>query len=468
MSIPIFFTAFNINIFSSADIGENRALASKNILQDVSISDYPKQIEKYLNDNMVFRTQIIRIYHYIFAWHLYSPVADYIRIHDEIYSKSLIIRYLDTPNLSSYIRESLNGMNYIAKYYDCRFVYVIVPDKITTWENHLKNWMIKFKKRHYNPSYYKQNFESISNDNFFYTDLLKIFNQSSANIFSKRYDFNHYNINGLDLSINEIVKYIDNTNGKHFNFSAFKQAYYMGTKTIDTYPHIGTYKNEVIPIIFPYDKIPKGIHHSNNPYAIDIKTQWQRTDYIVNQNNIDGINLLFAADSSFRALNGNGNIIIKGANGQVTPIIYGVNKYIHTHNITSFNYTYLVNNMTFINADAFVYAITERMLSGFPKDHIFQIVGRYALSKNENFIFPENLIFNSEEISSADIEINKNNKYININKQLMTDKNGEIYISFRYKSPAKTTALLEYSTNKDFTNIKKVSTQLRGGVFRRC
>lgn len=68
ISIPFIFTIFNFNIFKSADIGENRVLVHKDIMDNVSISDYPKQIEKYLNDNMAFRTQIIKMYHYIFAW----------------------------------------------------------------------------------------------------------------------------------------------------------------------------------------------------------------------------------------------------------------------------------------------------------------------------------------------------------------------------------------------------------------
>ena len=100
MSVPIFFTAFNINIFSSTDIGENRVLASKKVLQNASVSDYPKQIEKYLNDNMVFRTQIIKMYHYIFVWNLYSPVSNVIRVNDEIFNYSLIQRYLNTPLLN--------------------------------------------------------------------------------------------------------------------------------------------------------------------------------------------------------------------------------------------------------------------------------------------------------------------------------------------------------------------------------
>ncbi len=462
MSVPVFFTVSNFKILQSADIGENRVLVHKDIMDNVSISDYPKQIEKYLNDNMAFRTQIIKMYHYIFAWQLYSPSANYIRINDEAYAAPLIKRYLDTPSLDSIpILEILSGINLITNYYNCKFIYLTIPDKISLWENHLPKWMLEFKKRHYKPSFYEYSHQNVNGYNFADIDLLTIFNQSSQELFSKRYDYYHYNHNGLDLSMKEIASNIDGINNKKFNFNDFKNAYFFKNKKVETVPRIGKYKDENIPFIYVEKKFNTTIKTVENPYKIIHKDKRAIADYLINTKNDGGINLLISTDSSFKSTGM--DINIKGTNGKIIPLIYGVNKYLHASLYEGINYEYLVNYLQFIDADVYVYAITERVLTVIPRDKIFQIAGRYALNKNENFIFPENILFSSEEISSADIEINKNNKYININKQLITDKNGEIYISFRYKSPKKTKAVLEYSSNKDFTDIKKVSTQLNGG-----
>lgn len=468
ISVPISFTAFNIN-FQSSDIEENRALVSKNIIKSASVSDYPKQIEKYLNDNIAFRTQLIKIYHYIFAWHLYSPVANYIRINDEAYNLMLIKRYLDTPCLNHIpINEILNGMNFIANYHNCKFLYVNIPDKISVLENHLPGWMLEFKQRHYKPSFYEYSYQLVNKYGFANIDLITIFKESDKEIFAKRYDYNHYNHYGLDLSLKAISKQLNNISNKKFNSNDFQNVYFFNMINVNTVPRIGKYKSETIPYIYADETLNKHIKVAENPYGYTSTLhKWASTDYLINENNQGSINLLISSDSSFKALGM--NIKIKGVNGKITPLIYGVNKYLHTFNTEYLNYDFLVNNIKFINADVYIYSITERQLPAIPKDAIFQIAGRYALGKNENFIFPEDIFFSSDEISSADIEINKNNKYVNINKQLITDKNGEIYISFRYKSPKKTNAILEYSANKDFSNSKRVSTQLNGGgEFRRC
>ncbi len=436
MSVPVFFTVSNFNILQSADIGENRALVHKDIMDNVSISDYPKQIEKYLNDNMAFRTQIIKMYHYIFAWQLYSPSANYIRINDEAYAAPLIKRYLDTPSLESIpILEILSGINLITNYYNCKFIYLTIPDKISLWENHLPKWMLEFKKRHYKPSFYEYSHQNVNGYNFADIDLLTIFNQSSQELFSKRYDYYHYNHNGLDLSMKEIASNIDGINNKKFNFNDFKNAYFFKNKKVETVPRIGKYKDESIPFIYAEKKFNTTIKTVENPYKIIHEDKRSIADYLINTKNDEGINLLISTDSSFKTTGM--DINIKGTNGKIIPLIYGVNKYLHASLYEGINYEYLVNYLQFIDADVYVYAITERVLTVIPRDKIFQIAGRYALNKNENFIFPEDILFSSEEISSADIEINKNNKYININKQLITDKNGEIYVSFRYKSPEK-------------------------------
>lgn len=463
ISIPFIFTAFNFNIFKSIDIGENRALVSKDTMQNISISDYPKQIEKYLNDNIAFRKQIIKIYHYIFAWNLYSPVSDYfIRVNDEAYAAPLIKRYLETPSLERIpFLEILSGINLITNYYNCKFIYLTIPDKISLWENHLPQWMLEFKRRHYIPSFYEYVQQHIHGYDFADIDLLTTFKQSSRELFAKRYDYYHYNHNGLDLTMKEIASHIDGVNNKKFNYNDFENGYFFKNKEVETVPRVGKYKYESIPFIYAEENFNRTIKIEENPYKIINKDKTKIADYLINKKNDGGINLLISTDSSFKSIGM--DINIKGINGKIIPLIYGVNKYMHTSLYENISYEYLINYLQFINADAFVYAITERMLGVVPKDKIFQIAGRYALGKNENFIFPEDIVFSSEKISSADIEINKNNKYVNINKQLITDKNGEIYISFRYKSPKKTKAVLEYSSNKDFSNSKRVSTQLNGG-----
>ncbi len=250
MSVPVFFTVSNFKILQSADIGENRVLVHKDIMDNVSISDYPKQIEKYLNDNMAFRTQIIKMYHYIFAWQLYSPSTNYIRINDEAYAAPLIKRYLDTPSLDSIpILEILSGINLITNYYNCKFIYLTIPDKISLWENHLPKWMLEFKKRHYKPSFYEFSHQNVNGYNFADIDLLTIFNQSSQELFSKRYDYYHYNHNGLDLSMKEIASNIDGINNKKFNFNDFKNAYFFKNKKVETVPRVGKYKYESIPFM---------------------------------------------------------------------------------------------------------------------------------------------------------------------------------------------------------------------------
>lgn len=462
MSVPIFFTVSNFNILQSVDIGENRALVHKDIIKNVSIPDYPKQIEKYLNDNMAFRTQIIKMYHYIFEWQLYSPSADYIRINDEAYAAPLIQRYLDTPSLQSIpILEILSGINLITNYHNCKFIYLTIPDKISLLENHLPKWMLEFKKRHYKPSFYEFSHQNVNGYNFADIDLLTKFKQSSKELFSKRYDYYHYNHNGLELTMKVIASHIDGVNNKKFNFNDFENAYFFKNIKVETVPRMGQYKQESIPLIYPDENFNKTIETVENPHKIIHKDKRTIADYLINKKNDGGINLLISTDSSFKTTGM--NINVKGANGNIIPLIYGVNKYLHASLYEGINYEYLVNYLQFIDADVYVYAITERVLNVIPRDKIFEIAGRYALDKNENFIFPEDIIFSSEEIKSIDFEINKNNKYIDINKQLITDKNGEIYISFRYKSPSKTNAELEYSNNKDFTDSKKVSAQLNGG-----
>lgn len=463
MSVPIFFTAFNINIFSSTDIGENRVLASKKVLQNASVSDYPKQIEKYLNDNMVFRTQIIKMYHYIFAWNLYSPVSNVIRVNDEIFNYSLIQRYLNTPLLNIDFNEILTGMDYIAKSNGVQFIYVMVPDKISYEEDNLPDWMKAFKKRHYQPSFYEQVNDAIKNHEFINIDILNIFKQKGSKLYSNRYDINHYNHYGLEISLNAIAYELASIYKDKFSLSDYLNSYSIEDKVVNTFPYISSNGKEIVPWM-SFAISNNNIHVEKMPNAKKNKSLiWASTDYIINSDRPNGLNVIFASDSSFKAMRP--QVGIKNRNGSVTPLVCVTNKYIHTYNNNSFNYQEMLFLKKYINADAVIYSITERQVMNITKDEIFQIAGRYALGKNENFIFPEDISNQQEEISTTDIEISKNNKYININKQLITDKNGEIYISFRYKSPEKTSAILEYSNNKDFTNKKTVSAKLNGGGY---
>lgn len=389
MSIPIFFTVFNINIFRTADIGENRVLVSKDIIKNATISEYPMQIEKYLNDNIVFRTQIIKLYHYIFAWHLYSPISNMIRINDEIFNYALIQRYLDTPILNIDFDEILTGINFIAKSHGMKFIYVMVPDKISYKEESLPAWMQAFKKRHYKPSFYKQVNEFIQENYFINIDLLDIFKQNGGKLYSNRHDINHYNHYGLEISLKAIAFELASTFKDKFGLLDYFNAYGMNDTVVDTFPYLGVYGKEVVPWMsfatFSNEIVVEKVANMKKNNSLI----WASTDYIINKGKPDGLNIIFASDSSFKAMRP--IVGIKNRNGSVTPLVCVTNKYIHTYNDNSFDYQEILFLRDYINADVVIYSITERQVMNITKDKIFQIAGRYALGKNENFIFPEDI-----------------------------------------------------------------------------
>lgn len=463
IALPMLDTAFNINIVKLANIGENRALAKLPEFKIKEIQDYPKKFEKYINDNVAFRTQVIKIYHYVVGWCLYSPVSDSYRVGNERYSTDLLRIYLDTPRKNIPFLDILEGMNYVSNYHNAKFMYIAVPDKITYQEKKLPIWIQSFKKRHYKPSYYEQVNKDISNRNFLYIDLFKVFNEKYSDVFSDRYDPHHYDHNGLDMALSSIMHYMSQYYSK-IDLNKYLKSYKIEYRINDTYPYYGAYGKEELPhmvSILPTDNIKVDV--ILNDEKLNYPHKWHLADYVVNTDNPDGVNILFASDSSFKAL-WNTHKISGSFHASVLPFYYIAHKYIHTFDDINFvNYADFIKYISYIHADIVLFSFTERMLPIFPQDTIFQIVGRYALHKNENFVFPENIINSRRQEAIVDINIDENNRYLNIDKELITDSNGEIYISFRYQAPNKTKSTLEYAFNENFKDSKKIQLDISGG-----
>lgn len=459
ISTPFIFFFTNIQT-QKVEIYENRRLA--HIPKYINIKQFNHDLELYINDNIPLRTNIISYYHYLWGWVLHSPVSSYIRGKDNhLFRKDELIKQIginEYPNTK--YNEIINGMNYIAKYHNIPFMFMLSPDKESVLLDYLPDWATKFKQRHKTMSLREYLLNDLNHVDFCLVDIYASFIDNPNLYFNKRYDVYHWNANGLELAMNKIV-----------SFALLNNIYLDNIKKYYSKIHM---TNKVYPYYFnnSYENIYRLKLNNNFDNITYIKSSfkrknWTSPDQTLNKN-IKQNNLLLLSDSSFKT---KFLSVAKNkfhSNSQLTPFIFVFRNYMHVFNKNYISYQYYSDNIKYVIPDIIVYQITERTLDekGFPNDTVFKILGRYALKKNENFVFPENIVNKTnKEIADIELQVEKNT-YFDISKEFKTNINGEIYISFRYLAPQKTIATLEYSLDKDFSNIKNITANIGGGMIQ--
>lgn len=434
------------------NIYENRRLSSFPNFNNFNQFNY--ELESYINDNIPLRTLYISLYHYLFGWNLYAPVTPYIRgKYNNIFRIEEIIKQIGINNAPKFdYNEIINGMNFIAKKHNAKFIFLLVPDKESVMFDYLPNWIVQFKKYHQSYSLREILVRQLDKNNFVFIDLYNDMITQKSFLFNKRYDINHWNGNGLLLALHKINNFIDISQlefSKHIKLEQY---------SYNVFPYLGQYSIEKVPRLVHFGEI------SNIKYIdYDKRNRWTGTDYTKNEfRDINSMALFSDSSLKNKFIFENKNIPSKT---NMTPYIYLFNQHIQPFNKNYISYDFYKNVIKDIKANYIIYQITERTLDekGFPNDPVFKILGRYALKKNENFVFPENIINKTnKEIADIELQVEKNT-YFGISRKFKTNKNGEIYISFRYLAPKKTTATLEYSLDKDFSNIKKITANIGGG-----
>lgn len=452
------------------DIKENRRLASFPVYQK-NIPKFNKQLDQYINDNIPLRKYVISWYHYIWNWHLRSPiVAYYVRGSDNYvfgvkHSLKPATMRISNPDVAAY-KEVAYGMYNLAKYYNADFTYILFPDKESALPYYIPDWIKRFKEKHKILSLRELLLSQIKEPPFNFIDLLEYMKADKAGLetyFDKRIDPYHYNAKGLDLAVKLICEAI---NKKKIFYKCSDIKLNVEKKQYKSFPYHGKYGYEEV-----FRGSIEGDMSGMERIPYEKEDIFRDVDYIKNTS-INNNSILILSDSSL-ALKSltklKYNKLILSRN--ILPFVFASSSYMHARNAYENYYEFLIDAINEAKIEHVVFGITERTLiytSTSLRDPILRILGRYALGMNENFIFPKDLSSPYTPIFDKAGYLSVNNTSIfplYIDKDLKTDINGDIYVSFRYSFPKNANkAVLEWTSDKEFkTDIKRSSVKISGG-----
>ena len=457
IGMPLFVWISPISI-EEPYIGENRALKKFPPLEELTkdIDKFNKELDKYINDNIPMRKIYISIYHNIVGYHLYSPVSKFIRGKDnQVFFIDTIKHFSGQRVIKQNYNEIINGIAYIYNYYNIPFIFLLIPDKEDVLSDRLPNWIHSFRKRNAIESYREKIIDNLVHENFQLIDLYDNFTDTPEKYFNRAFDVGHYNSVGLNIAVNEIVK---KAGSLGVDLSDVYN-YYTDDVTLEkkVWPWVGQNSTEKVHKFKMSDNFTniKSVKYGN-------RKGWTGEDLIINKNENVSAKLVLFSDSSLKSPFISSAIKKLKTKVSLTPFLFTTSKYLQTFNKGYIDYNYIYKVTEDIKPNLVIYQITERTLSDFPNDNILRILGRKNINDtvrggvyNEYFVFPEE-VSGVLDKQLKEITIDKN-KFMRITKDFQTDSNGNIYISFRYKTPKSSNAVLEYSFDKEFKRFTSIS-----------
>lgn len=387
--IPFCLTLFDVHP-KDVLLRENRALAEKPSLKETPFKDWPKVLDTWFQDRLVFRGYYVCLYLKLWEEWLSAPVAGYTTGYDnEVYYTPTLEHYLGltpiTPEEYAYFKLAHAGLYAFLKSKNIPYVFITIPDKTTLYPEFLPFWVHWCKGE----SWYDQFTKAIVEIGVPWVDLFPTFKEKKVmcKVYNKNFDTLHMNAYGVEICYQEIENLLS---------TQFPQ---LVSKPLDKFYNIFWEKvtitkllKEKVPIIqllrtdrFQPTEIPGLVTFEEN--------YWHKPRLIINNNPLSPLNIWLVTDSYF-LLSGHQQRDYPVFRGDLPLLAYHVKNLFKTH--VQFFHSSLFRELLKKGPypDLVIETIVERnnlTIDRAKKDSFVRIAGDMYLDTPGHLLTPDNV-----------------------------------------------------------------------------
>ncbi|XPV76220.1 MAG: hypothetical protein ACNI27_16665 [Desulfovibrio sp.] len=310
ISLPAFLMLADVKV-PQQDLAEKRIFAQRPPLEEATISS----IEKYLTDNIPFRSQFIAQYMRTWEMDLRSYVRRNVKGKDGHYFSNFNIRVLDTYmglkplSLDELYRLKilLLGNQAFWQSQGCEYLSAYVPSKPTLYPEYLPDW-IKFHS-----SWDSQIQQYLKDPKLNYLDFgdeMRSRKGKGVLLYNKLYDVLHWNGEGMNIAYEILIKRLGSTYQKNVQAQKHNKKF-----------QVPPYGEEEAPVFF----LSRPDIQQKELYESTV-IKWLNPRLLEADSATSDIRLLMLTDSYFWNLQ-----------GSTLPIAYHVKKLVHAHYLEPFS-----------------------------------------------------------------------------------------------------------------------------------
>ena len=409
-------------VFKKTELYENRAMASVDNINNISLLDLPEALEKYLKDNLPLRTQIIYKYRKILK-SLGGEDKNVTRIYgknDQLYYLPELLRKSGKSKLPKHSLDLLKvhiagKAQYFAEH-SIPYIFVLNPDKTTFYPENIPEWAYG------DGEWYFDILDTLSNvniGNYQLIDMYKVLKNSCIGnttlYYDREYDVVHWNGNALDVAYRRLSIILKNYSW--YTVPSSQKNYFIVDKKVNP-KYTATNKDVFAPFLALNDP---NITLIPNNYFEKYKHTVKYPEKILITNNqaIPNGCIWMITDSYFR----NTHLSGSGKKLKPFPLASNVHKMLSTHyhseSLEFYNEMILTHKPNII-IESFVERMFLLVNQIYPCNRAFYVAGEIILSNNRIFITPKDV----NEANLIKIDLGVKTKL----PRTMPDKNGRLCV----------------------------------------